>query len=253
MTRKLALVAVAGMLVGAWTICFDGGISFAVAEEDGKATSTAYLLDRGDAAAPSGAAAGTPGTATLAVGAATPMIAPGAFVFAPAVATGAILGNLFGAPMDFPTGWHPFWITGVFAFAANMVVPLPVAAGAAVVSVATPMALFVAAGLTVPGPTAVTPPGALVNAAGAWAGSPMGPLPVLSGQLVLAGAVLSVPALQGLGGVMTPSAPRPLYWALPSPMAAVVVSPMLPPGEYIAGAYVSGAAVPVELQAFHVE
>jgi hypothetical protein len=241
------------VMAGAVLVAASGIFGFgdpAAADQRQTVTSAAHLMDRGSAPVHKPGRA----TAILAVGAATPMAAPG--VAAPGFAPpGAVLGNLFVPGIDFPTSWYPFWITGAFAnIAVFGSTPQFLAVGAAVVSPATPMGIaHINTGLThQPMSPPIPPPGGAVGGPGLWPGSPMGPLMVTAGRQVLAGAVITSPMMQGIAGLMSPMISRPLFSAFPSPMNPVG-TPMIPPGEYIAGAFVSGATVPVELQSFHVE
>lgn len=244
MRRSLVVLSGAILVFGVVLI---GSGGFASAEQDRAATSAAHLMDRG------GTAVGEPSSGprannTLAVGAATPMASPSMSAI-PFVGTGHIVGNLFLPVVDFPTSWYPFWITGAFAFEA-LTTNVTAQVGAAVIVPGTTAAVLTAQ----LGPMSpATSPGALIGGPGLWPGSPAGPLPVAVGQGVLAGALITHPMSgERLAGIASPMSPRIVNAALPTPMAPVFV-PMIPPGEYIAGAFVSGATVPVELQAFHVE
>lgn len=244
MRRSLIVFSSAILVFGAILIGYGGSAS---ADQEPSATSAAHLMDRGTTPA-ADSSSGTRANNTLAVGAATPMASPGMSAN-PFLAPGYIVGNLFLPVVDFPTSWYPFWVTGAFAFEA-LTTNVTAQVGAAVVVPGSPLAVVTAQ----LGPMSpATSPGALIGGPGLWPGSPAGPLPVAPGQGVLAGALITHPmGGERLAGLAAPMSPRFANAALPTPMAPVFV-PMMPSGEYIAGAFVSGATVPVELQAFHVE
>ena len=207
------------------------------------------LLDRG-----SGDALVTKGPVTmntLQVGAAGPGVMTVGVLNVTVAMAPAYQGNFYVAPADFPTSWYPFDVTGAFAFGGM----LPAA----------PATVMVAAGVE-PGPFTG---GGMWDAFGtAMFAAPVGMTPMVFGGpgLFMPGA-LPVMAPQGVAcglfadpvigpflGGLTLAAPTRLVHTFNGPPAGdflVVGPPALI--HYVAGCFVSGATVPVELQSFHID
>jgi len=221
-----------------------------------------HLLDRGSAN-PNDAGQGPQGTtmmATLAAGSATPGLTSVGVVTSPTMLPPpAFIGNFFNAPADFPSSWYPFDVTGVFAWQTHA--PSP------------PGSLFLGAGVA-PGPfsggmgtmwaafgTAAVPvPPFMTPGIIGMPGNLVPPLPVPSGPspLGVACGLYSAPTPIGplLGGIVPPASPRDYQTFNGPPLGSDVLLPPPTLGLFVqwaAGCYVSGATVPVELQAFHIQ
>lgn len=220
------------------------------------------LLDRGSVAPSLGEAGRSPTAmmATLVGGSATPGLTMVSVVGSATMAGGpAFYGNFFVAPADFPTTWYPFNVTGVYAW--HNFAPSP------------PASLFLGAGVA-PGPftggmgtmweafgTAMVPvPAFMTPAIIGMPGNLATPLPVPSGMPLqgIACGLYTDPLPNGplLGAIVPPASPRQAQSFNGPPFGSDLLLP--PPAiglflHWAAGCYVSGASVPVELQAFEVE
>ncbi len=177
-----------------------------------------------------------------------PATMPGALLTAP----GAFVGYFFAPGVDFPTSYHPFFVTGAYASLANggtaPVVPI---LGAGVAAGPFPAGPTMWAGFTaVPAATPVPTPFIPVAVGAAFGHSPAVSVP--PGFGVACGAdPVGAPALvlAGLGGT---GGGKPLVSFMAAPDS--LVSPFAAaPLSYVVGCFISGATVPVELQSFHIE
>lgn len=207
------------------------------------------LLDRGSSAVAPASQLNVRGmTATLAVGSA----GPGVTIFEigvqnVTVAMAPAFNGNFYAPPDFPKSWYPFTVTGVFAWGGMLpatgtialgvgVAPGPFSGGMGWAGFATAMS---------PLPVGMT---SMV-----FSGPLTTPLPVVSPQGIACG-LLSSPAAGPILGGLTLFAPTATVYTFngPSPNDFLLAGvPALI--HYVAGCFVSGATVPVELQAFSIE
>ena len=219
-----------------------------------------HLLDRGgETARPDVAGPGTMMT-TLAVGSATPGLTMVSVVGSATMITApAFYGNFYSAPTDFPSSWYPFDVTGVYAWfsfppapPADLVLGAGVAPGPFAGDMGTMWAAFGTA--MQPVPPFMTP--GVAGAPGNLA-TPL-PVPAASPSLGVACGLLTSPLPTGplLGAIVPPASPRDARSFNGPPFGGDVLAP--PPSiglflQWIAGCYVSGATVPVELQSFHIE
>ncbi len=217
------------------------------------------LLDRGAGSVTMPPALGPTMMATLAVGSATPGVTMVGVVGTPTmVAPPAFIGNFF-LPPEFPPSWYPFAVTGVFAWQAFApfgpasaflgagVAPGPFPIGtamwAAFGTAMSPLPLFMTPGIVgMPGnlmtPLSVpmvTPP--LGVACGLYADAVPGPGP-------------------GLGAIVPTASPKDKQTFDGPPLGPDFLVP--PPTfglfiHWVAGCFVTGATVPVELQKFHID
>jgi hypothetical protein len=164
---------------------------------------------------------------------------------APAAPVGVFHGYFFAPGADFPTSYQPFFVTGAYAWVAPPVLGSPIL-GAGVAPAlggmvgaftATPVPFgpfspgMIFGGMTIFGPAtaAVSVPAGLGVACGFDPG--------------VAGAVLGG-LTPGTGGG------KPVVAFAPGGTVTPIAAP---PATYVAGCYIAGATVPVELQSFHVE
>ncbi len=223
-----------------------------------------HLLDRGAAGEPRSSTRAAPGDsiatmmATLAVGSATPGVASGMVTVLGTptmVAPPAFIGNFF-LPPEFPPVWYPFSVTGVFAwqtmgpFGAGVntlgagVAPGPFPAGTA---------MWAAFGTAMsPHPSFGT--GGVVGMPGNLAVALPVPMPPLGVACGLYADAVPGPG-PGLGAIVPTAAPKDKQTFNGPPLGADFLLP--PPMfglflHWVAGCYVTGATVPVELQSFHV-
>lgn len=220
-----------------------------------------HLLDRGGEESPSHAPGPPTMMATLAPTLATPGLTMISVVGnATMLPPPAFYGNFFVAPSDFPSSWYPFDVTGVFAWhsfapfpPADLVLGAGVAPGPFPGDMGTMWAAFGTAMEPVPmfmTPAVIGMPGNLAT-----------PLPVPSGSpaLGVACGLRTSPLPTGplLGAIVPPASPVKQAQSFNGPpIGGDVLVP--PPAiglflQWVAGCYVSGATVPVELQSFHVE
>ncbi|MDJ0656605.1 MAG: hypothetical protein QNJ40_20765 [Xanthomonadales bacterium] len=208
------------------------------------------LLDRGSKPF-GGAEKGPLATATLAVGGGTPGVTIGAITtFAAAQPVGVFAGHQFSPMMDFPTSYYPFMVTGAFAWVGPPIFGSPIlGAGVsnpgggppAAKGVAGPWAAFTSA----PVPAGVFSPGMLFGSRGLFAG-----VSVMTGQGVACGFD---PGAGGVGpvlGAVTGMGRPPVAFNAATTNTSPIATP---PGSYVAGCYITGATVPVELQSFSIE
>lgn len=209
------------------------------------------LLDRGSAEA--GLHGHGPAMmATLAVGAATPGVTVVGVLEVVGPMLPAYQGNFYVAPTDFPTSWYPFDVTGVFAFGGMLTPPPPgimvgagVAPGPFTGGGGTMWAAFSA--MTYPVPPGMTPmvfgmPGSIAP----------GMVPVTAPEGVACGIFNDPVAGPHLGGLTL--APVSTVFTFNGPPAGDFLAPGAPALiSWVAGCFVSGATVPVELQSFHVD
>ncbi len=172
-------------------------------------------------------------------------------------APGAFFGYFFAPAADFPTTWGTFFVTGAYAFVGG---PL-IMAGAPILAagVGTPP---ITAGMmfmpfpAVPAPTpAVTGSAMVFGMPGIFAHTPSTGVLVPAGAGVACGVDLfpvggGLPgSVAGIGAIVTGTGGRPLSVFGPS---GLMTTPA-PAGTYVVGCFVTGATVPVELQAFEIE
>ncbi len=229
-----------------------------IAQGPAPAASSLDLLDRG------GASAGTeqPGgrthtglmTATLANLLGTPGVTIAAIMTAaPAAPVGIFHGYFFTASTAltmispggmFPTSYQPFFVTGAYVWGAPPIFASPIVGAGVAMSVGAMVGAFTA----VPVPAGVFSPGMIFGGMTLFAHSPAITVPVGSGVAcgfdpAVAGAVLGG-LTPGTGGG------KPVVAFAPG----MTVTPIAaPPATYVAGCFIAGALVPVELQSFHIE
>ena len=216
------------------------------------------LLDRGSTADGLTKAPGM--MATLAVGSATPGLTMVSVVgFASMLPAPAFYGNVYGAPVDFPTSWYPFAVTGVFAWhsfppfpPASLVLGAGVAPGPFSGGMGTMWHAFGTA--MVPVPMFMTP--AVIGMPGNLAPPLSVPMTPMSLKVACGLGTSPLPTGPLLGAIVPPASPRDAQSINGPPLGPDVLVPPPPIGlfvQWVAGCYVSGATVPVELQSFHVE
>ncbi|GJM08582.1 MAG: hypothetical protein DHS20C11_08580 [Lysobacteraceae bacterium] len=179
----------------------------------------------------------------------TPGVTIGAIMtVAPAAPVGVFHGYFFASGVDFPTSYHPFAVTGAYVWGAPPILGSPiVGAGAA------PGPFTVATGtwagfsaMAVPfGPFS---PGMIYGSKGLFTSAPS----VATGLGVACGFD---PAVAGavLGGLTPGTGGGKPVVAFAAPGTMSSLGPIAaPPATYVAGCFVSGATVPVELQSFNV-
>jgi len=177
----------------------------------------------------------------------------------------AFMGNLFQAGADYPTSWHPFDVTGVFAWhwvtgtahwSATYLAAGQVPAGMQAGTWATPT--WPGAGFAVD----ISGTGNIGGMRGGQGLFPAAAVPVATGGCVCGlrtyGNTMGF-SQDGVG--MNPGAGGNLHWAYWGATSAYASfwydrdtgSPAFPSFSGVAGCYVNGATVPVELMAFSVE
>ncbi|MCG8460810.1 MAG: hypothetical protein MI919_31385, partial [Holophagales bacterium] len=243
------------------------GVTTTVAQDPGvpaaEGPRSLHLLDRGDSGDPG--TTGPPMTmmATLAVGSATPGVTSISVVGSASMVTQpAFYGNFFTAPSEIPPGWYPFEVTGVFAwhnFAPSPPGSLFLGAGVAPGPFPGDMGTMWAAFGTamVPVPPFMTP--AVIGAPGNL--SPALPVPSPMPFMGVACGLLTSPTGPGggplLGAIVPPASPLKDAQSFNGPpFGPDFLVPEPPIGlfiQWVAGCYVSGATVPVELQSFTIE
>ncbi len=193
--------------------------------------------------------------ATLLHPGATPGITMVSIGFFPTMAPASFIGNFFTAPGDFPTSYYPFFITGAFAFGTGPPTMITLGAGAAPAPfpVGTMMwGAFITAGL--PGPPAMT--SGLFGAPGIFPHSP--PTVAVPTGIGAACGLFSIPGPgPGVGALAFPPTPRPFRVSFAGPpmgtMDVLTTATFVLPNAVVAGCYISGATVPVELQSFSID
>jgi len=232
--------------------------------ERGAITST-HLLDRGVASTQSGTK-GAKAQATLMLNTAN---GPGAVTATTYLwwtgSAAAFMGNLFQAGIDYPTSWHPFDVTGVFAW--HWVTGTPhwssTYLGAGQVPAGMQAGTWTAA--TWPGAgfaVHITGTGSVAGMRGGTGEFAPAAVPVASGGCVCGLRTYGTAIGFGQDGVgMNPGPGGNMHWAYFGGTSMYSVfwydrdtgSPSFPSFSGVAGCYVSGATVPVELMAFTVE
>ena len=252
----LILVSVAAILTVTAT---------AQSPESGASSASLELLDRGAPVA--GSAAGSAGapelrpesltgdgpmpTATLANLLGTPSVTIGAIMTAaPPAPVGVFHGYFFAPGVDFPTSYHPFFVTGAYVFAGPPILGSPILGAGVAPGPFTAMAGTWAGFTGVPVPFGPFSPGMIFGARGIFA-SPGLSVPTGLGVACgfdpgVAGAVLGG-LTPGTGGGKPLSAFVP-----PGPASGLGPIPAVP-ATYVAGCFITGATVPVELQTFTVD
>lgn len=193
-------------------------------------------------------------SATLAVGAATPGVTMVGVLEVLGPMLPAYQGNFFIAPADFPTSWYPFDVTGAFGFGGmlpfgtgiTVMVGAGVKGGPFTGGMATMWDAFGAA--TFPAPPGMTP--MVFGGQGLFA---PGALPVNTPQGIACGIFNDPVAGPHLGGLTMAPSTRAVHTFNGPPAGdfLAVGAPALI--HYVAGCYVSGATVPVELQSFQID
>lgn len=207
------------------------------------------LLDRGAQKATT-AAKGPMPTNTLANGGGTPGVTIGAVMtFAPAAPVGVFHGYFFAPGVDIPTSYYPFSVTGAYVWGGPPILGSPIIGAGVAPGPFTAGTATWAAFAAVPVPFGPFSPGMIFGGKGIFPTA----APVMAGQGVccgfdpaVAGAVLGG-LTAGTGGgkpIMAFTPPGPMSGF--GPIAA-------PPATYVAGCFITGATVPVELQMFTVE
>ena len=221
-------------------------VTFAISAVAQQPTQTrSNLLDRGGDAPQSlvGDTRGPLPTATLANGAGSPGVTIGAIMtFAPPAPVGVFHGYFFAPGVDFPTSYFPFNVTGAYIWAGPPILGSPVIGAGAAPSTGGMVGSFTS--MAVPfGPFS---PGMIFGAKGLF--GTVG-IPVASGGVAcgfdpgVAGAVLGA-LTPGTGGG------KPIVAFAPGGTVTPIAAP---PATYVAGCYITGATVPVELQSFSIE
>ncbi len=219
--------------------------------------SSADLLDRGAppaAEARPGTRTHTGMTATLANLMGTPGVTIGAIMtVAPAAPPGVFHGYFFSPSAALtmispggmsPTSYQPFFVTGAYVWGAAPILGSPVIGA----GVAPGIGGMVGAFTAVPVPFGPFSPGMIFGGMTIFGHSPAITVPAGFGVAcgfdpAVAGAVLGG-LTPGTGGGKPVVAFAP--GATVTPIAAT-------PGTYVAGCFIAGALVPVELQSFHVD
>lgn len=221
--------------------------------------SQADLMDRGGANLPLGGSpkthtlpgmtatlanlAGTPGVTIAAIMTAAPAAPPGVFhgyFFSPSAALTMVSpGGMF------PTTYQPFFVTGAYVWGAPPIFASPIIGA----GVAPMLGGMVGAFTAVPVPAGVFSPGMIFGGMTIFPHSP----PAVSVPVGSGVACGFDPAVMGavLGG-LTPGTGggKPVVAFAPG----MTVTPIAaPPATYVAGCFIAGALVPVELQSFELE
>lgn len=198
--------------------------------------------------------AGTPGVTLGAIMTGAPAAAPGVFAGYTFSGTPMALGGSMPASM-FRTTWIPFGVTGAYAFVlgAPFVGATP-ALGAGVgmlpfTSTTGTWAAFDSAAATLFGPFS---PGMVYGMAGIFTGT-MAPMVTMTGQGIACGFDVVAPGAV-LGGLTPGTGGGKPINNFVGPGAGSGAGPIAaPPATYVAGCYISGSTVPVELQSYSVE
>jgi len=177
--------------------------------------------------------------------------------FFPTMAPGpvAFVGNFYTAPADFPTSYYPFFVTGAFAFGTGP--PTMNVLGAGVAPAPFPVGTMMWAAFATapfPGPPAMT--SGILGAPAIFPHSP--PTVAVPTGLGVACGVLSAPGPgPGAGALAFPPTPRPFRVTFNGPpvsaMDFLATATFVLPNAVVAGCFISGATVPVELQAFSID
>ncbi len=186
---------------------------------------------------------------TLANGLGTPGVTIAMImVGAPAAPVGVFHGYFFAPGADFPTSYHattPFFVTGAYVWAAPPILGSPIIGAGVAPAVGGMVGAFTAV------PVAFGPfsPGMIFGGMTLFPHSP----PAVSVPAGFGVACGFDPGVAGavLGG-LTPGTGggKPVVAFAPG---ATVTPIAASPATYVAGCFISGATVPVELQSFHVE
>ncbi len=215
------------------------------------------LLDRGSAAAPKAdTRTHTFMTATLANLAGTPGVTLGAAGAVAPVAMSVFNGYFYVPGVDFPTSYHPFFVTGAYALigflgppgTAAPILAAGVAPGPFTVGTGT-WAAFTAA----PG-TPLTPfsPGMVFGMKSMFAHSP--PTVSVPPGFGVACGIDPISAGSFLAGLLPGTGGgKPLHAFMPPGPGSGLMPIAASPATYVAGCYITGATVPVELQSFHID
>ena len=240
--------------------CHCGGGALASGQAIAQRSGNADLLDRGSDPTRSMARAkthttpmlmtaalgnllGTPGVTLGAIMTAAPAAPPGVFhgyFFSPSAALTMISpGGMF------PTSYQPFFVTGAYVWAAAPIFASPIVGAGEAMSIGAMVGAFTA----VPLPAGVFSPGMIFGGQGIFPHSP----PALTIPLGAGVACGFDPAVAGpaLGG-LTPGTGggKPVVAFAPG----MTVTPIAaPPATYVAGCFIEGATVPVELQSYGID
>ena len=168
----------------------------------------------------------------------------------------AFIGNFYTAPADFPTSYYPFFVTGAFAFGTGP--PTMNVLGAGVAPAPFPIGTMMWAAFATapfPGPPAMT--SGILGAPGIFPHSPP-TVAVPTGLGVACGLLSDVGvAAPGVGALAFVATPRPFRVSFVGPpvgaMDFLATATFVLPNAVVAGCFISGATVPVELQAYSVE
>lgn len=175
--------------------------------------------------------------------------------FFPTMAPASFIGNFYTAPGDFPTSYYPFFITGAFAFGTGPPTMVNLGAGAAPAPFPVGTMMWAAfATAPFPGPPAMT--SGIFGAPGIFPHSP--PTVAVPTGLGVACGMFSVPGPgPGIGALAFPATPRPFRVEFAGPpmgtMDFLTTATFVLPNAVVAGCYISGATVPVELQGFAID
>ncbi len=168
--------------------------------------------------------------------------------FAPPAPPGVFHGYFFVPGVDFPTSYHPFSVTGAYVWGGPPILASPVLGAGVAPGPFTAMTGTWAGFTAVPVPAGPFSPGMIFGAKGLFAG-----VPVATGFGVCCGFD---PGVAGavLGG-LTPGTGggKPLQAFVPPGTASGMGPLPAPPATYVAGCFITGATVPVELQSFHID
>lgn len=239
-----------------------------VATQAALAQSAVDLLDRGSShnavrgPAPTNALTnpgGSPGVTLGMIMTGAPAAAPGVFAGYVFVSTPAPTMATMGAPQSaIPTSWLPFQVTGAYAFAlgAPFVGGAAPILGAGVGPLMTPFTIaawnpggFIGLPGTAPGAFS---PGMVFGMAGLFS-TGSAPFVSAASDAVACGFDVVVPGAV-LGG-LTPGTGggRPIVNFVPPGTMSGAAPVAAPPATYVAGCFVSGATVPVELQTYSID
>lgn len=229
-------------VIGMLCLFFTSFLAFGQANND--------LLDRGSSKAVAANKGPLP-TNTLINANGNPGVTIGAIMtFAPPAAVGVFHGYFFAPGADIPTSYYPFSVTGAYVWSGPPILGSPVIGAGVAPGPFTAGTGMWAAFTSVPVPFGPFSPGMIFGARGIFGTAGV---PVAVGEGVccgfdpgVAGAVLGG-LTPGTGGGKPVMAFRP-------PGAASGFAPIAaPPASYVAGCYITGATVPVELQSISIE
>lgn len=248
--RSGFLILILATLVAAATLT-----STAQSPDPAASGSSFDLLDRGSPSVLQGPKPKTHTglmTGTLANMMGTPGVTIGMIMTAaPAAPVGVFHGYFFAPVIDFPASYQPFFVTGAYVWVAPPIFASPIV-GAGVAPGPFTSATGTWAGFTaVPVPAGVFSPGMIFGGKSIFAHSPAIVAPPGFGVAcgfdpAVAGAVLGG-LTPGTGGG------KPVSMFIPPGMGSGLGPIAAPPATYVAGCFISGATVPVELQSFHID